>query len=129
MEEVDSDERGGDHGVCITFSTPSDLHFNQHVPSKTTFLDCNWMLTWNRLRLKRPWIQQESNDSLQSVRDTRWILFLAVPQFDNDENLTSVLGCTTDISGFKFAEHMQMISRVEAEEAKRHQETFIDMTS
>ncbi|KAG4420373.1 hypothetical protein IFR04_006485 [Cadophora malorum] len=81
------------------------------------------------LRLKRPWIQQETNDSAQSVRDTRWILFLAVPQLDDDGNLTSVLACTTDISGFKIAEHMQMISRVEAEEAKRHQETFIDMTS
>ncbi|KAI9047233.1 hypothetical protein LZ554_008687 [Drepanopeziza brunnea f. sp. 'monogermtubi'] len=81
------------------------------------------------LRLKRPWIQQESNDSVDSVRDTRWILFLAVPQLDNDGILTSVLGCTTDISGFKFAEHIQMISRVEAEEARRHQETFIDMTS
>ncbi|KAJ5050835.1 uncharacterized protein L3040_002704 [Drepanopeziza brunnea f. sp. 'multigermtubi'] len=81
------------------------------------------------LRLKRPWIQQESNDSVESVRDTRWILFLAVPQLDDDGILTSVLGCTTDISGFKFAEHIQMVSRVEAEEARRHQETFIDMTS
>ncbi|KAG4433438.1 hypothetical protein IFR05_011084 [Cadophora sp. M221] len=81
------------------------------------------------LRLKRPWVKQETNDSAQSVRDTRWILFLAVPQLDDDDKLTSVLSCTTDISGFKFAEHMQMISRVEAEEAKRHQETFIDMTS
>lgn len=79
--------------------------------------------------MKRPWIKQETNDSAQSVRDTRWILFLAVPQLDDDGKLTSVLSCTTDISGFKFAEHMQMISRVEAEEAKRHQETFIDMTS
>ncbi|KAK0124012.1 hypothetical protein ONS95_008999 [Cadophora gregata] len=81
------------------------------------------------LRLKRPWIQQEANNSAHSVRDTRWILFLAVPQLDDEGKLTSVLACTTDISGFKLAEHMQMISRVEAEEAKRHQETFIDMTS
>ncbi|KAL2062733.1 hypothetical protein VTL71DRAFT_5805 [Oculimacula yallundae] len=81
------------------------------------------------LRLKRPWIPQVTNSSAQSIRDTRWILFLAVPQLDDENNLKSVLSCTTDISGFKFAEHMQMISRHEAEEAKRHQETFIDMTS
>ncbi len=78
------------------------------------------------LRLKKPWINQGTDED---VRDARWILFLAVPQFDLENNLTKVFGCTTDISGFKFAEHVQMVSRLEAEEAKRQQESFIDMTS
>ena len=34
-----------------------------------------------------------------------------------------------EISGFKFAEHVQMKSRLQAEDAKKQQETFIDMTS
>lgn len=78
------------------------------------------------VRLKKPWIRQESNEA---VRDAKWILFLALPQLDDDGNLSKVLGCTTDISGFKFAEHVQMLSRLQAEEAKCQQETFIDMTS
>ncbi|CZR56710.1 uncharacterized protein PAC_06599 [Phialocephala subalpina] len=78
------------------------------------------------LRLKKPWIREDSGGA---VRDAKWILFLALPSVDDDGNLTKVLGCTTDISGFKFAEHVQMLSRVQAEEAKRNQETFIDMTS
>jgi hypothetical protein len=47
----------------------------------------------SELRLKKPWIRQESN---HSVRDTTWILFLAIPQLDDEGNLTKVLGCTTD---------------------------------
>jgi hypothetical protein len=80
----------------------------------------------SELRLKKPWIREES---AEAVRDTRWILFLALPQLDDSGNLTKVLGCTTDISHFKWAEAVQLRSRLQAEEAKRQQETFIDMTS
>jgi hypothetical protein len=80
----------------------------------------------SELRLKKPWIRHESNES---VRETTWILFLALPQLDNEGNLTKVLGCTTDISHFKWGESVQLQSRLQAEEAKRQQETFIDMTS
>ena len=78
------------------------------------------------LRLRKPWIR-ESNDG--AVPDARWVLFLALPQLDEDGNITKILACTTDISGVKLAEHVQLLSRLQAEEAKRHQESFIDMTS
>lgn len=80
----------------------------------------------SELRLKKPWIRQERNEA---VRDATWILFLALPQLDDNGKLTKVLGCTTDISHFKWAESVQMRSRLQAEEAKRQQEAFIDMTS
>ena len=80
----------------------------------------------SELRLKKSWIREERNEA---IRDTTWILFLARPQFDDNGNLTKVLGCTTDISHFKWAENVQMQSRLQAEEAKRQQEAFIDMTS
>jgi hypothetical protein len=80
----------------------------------------------SELRLKKPWIRQAQNEA---IRDTTWILFLALPQLDDRGNLTKVLGCTTDISHFKWAESVQMQSRIQAEEAKRQQEVFIDMTS
>lgn len=75
------------------------------------------------LRLRKPWIRQESNEA------PRWILFLALPQLDDHGNLTKILGCTTDISGVKLAENVQLVSRLHAEEAKKQQESFIDMTS
>jgi len=78
------------------------------------------------LRLKKPWIR-ESNDG--AVPDARWVLFLALAQLDDHGNITKVLACTTDISGVKLAEHVQLLSRLQAEEAKRQQESFIDMTS
>ena len=84
------------------------------------------MLFRSELRLKKPWIREERNEA---IRDTTWILFLARPQLDDNGNLTKALGCTTDISHFKWAESVQMQSRLQAEEAKRQQEAFIDMTS
>jgi hypothetical protein len=80
----------------------------------------------SELRLKKPFIRQERNEA---IPDATWILFLALPQLDENGNLTKVLGCTTDISHFKWAESVQMQSRLQAEEAKRQQEAFIDMTS
>lgn len=80
----------------------------------------------SELRLKKPWIRQVQNEE---IRDTTWILFLALPQLDDNGNLIKVLGCTTDVSHFKWAESVQTQSRVQAEEAKRQQEAFIDMTS
>jgi len=78
----------------------------------------------SELRLKKPWMRKESNEA-----NTTWILFLALPQLDDSGTLTKVFGCTTDISHFKWATHVQLQSRLQAEEAKRQQETFIDMTS
>lgn len=45
----------------------------------------------------KPWIRQ-SSESNQAVWDTTWILFLAVPQIDDDGNFVKVFGCTT-VSG------------------------------
>ncbi|KAH8649611.1 hypothetical protein BGZ60DRAFT_196731 [Tricladium varicosporioides] len=77
-------------------------------------------------RLKKPWVTQDHD---KPVRDSTWILFLGIPQLDGDGNVTKVLGCTTDISHFKWAESVQLKSRLQAEEAKKQQESFIDMTS
>lgn len=48
----------------------------------------------SELRLVKPWIRQ-SSESNQAVWDTTWILFLAVPQIDDDGNFVKVFGCTT----------------------------------
>lgn len=81
---------------------------------------------YTRLRLKKPWIREAKNGAVQ---DVKWILFLALPQLDNNGVLMKVLGCTTDISVFKFIEHDEIEHRKKAEQAKMQQEAFIDMTS
>lgn len=78
------------------------------------------------LRLKKPWIRQKPDEV---IRNTTWILYSALPQLGDDGHVTKVLGCMTDISRFKWDESVHMQSRVQAEEAKRQQEAFIDMTS
>ncbi|CAG8952915.1 hypothetical protein HYFRA_00007629 [Hymenoscyphus fraxineus] len=79
----------------------------------------------SELRVKKPWIRHHESKEA----DNTWILFLALPQLDDDGNIAKVFGCSTDISHFKWAESVSRNSRLQAEEAKRQQEAFIDMTS
>lgn len=80
----------------------------------------------SELRLKKPWVR---HDRSKAAPDATWILFLALPQLDEQGIIATIFGCTTDISHFKWAEQVQLKSRLQAEEAKRQQENFIDMTS
>ena len=91
-----------------------------------------------QLRLKKPWFRPEENTPEVSppgqrppegTKHTTWVLFLALPQLDEQNNVSKIFGCTTDISHIKWAEYVQRQSRLQAEEAKRNQESFIDMTS
>ena len=77
--------------------------------------------TSKQLRLKKPWIRTEESAEL-AVRETTWILFLALPQLDDEGKLLKIFGCTTDISHFKWAEKVQKNSKEALEE-------FIDCTS
>lgn len=91
-----------------------------------------------QLRLQKPWYRPEENTpevnpsgegATGTTKHTTWILFLALPQLDDKGNVSKIFGCTTDISHIKWAESVQRQSRLQAEEAKRNQESFIDMTS
>jgi len=91
-----------------------------------------------QLRLRKTWFRPEANTpevdtpgegTPGGTRHTTWVLFLALPQLDEQGNVSKIFGCTTDISHIKWAESVQRQSRLQAEEAKRNQESFIDMTS
>lgn len=59
-----------------------------------------------------------------------WVLCSAVPELDGqDGNVRSVMGSITDISHMKWAQVLQDQRLREAEEAKRQQNAFIDITS
>jgi len=107
----------------LNFIEPQDHELFRRIWQKLTI---SKQEVSQELRLKKPWIRQVDNEPIQ---DTTWILFLALPQLDENGNLTKVLGCTTDISHFKWGESVQKQSRLQAEEAKKQQEAFIDMTS
>ena len=77
-------------------------------------------------RVTRPWI---NNTTGKPTKESAWLLVMAFPEVDADGSVRSIMGCTTDISQLKWAESVQTRSRIDAEEAKRQQEQFMDITS
>ncbi|MCJ1471987.1 hypothetical protein MMC13_000631 [Lambiella insularis] len=77
-------------------------------------------------RTKKSWVNPAGDDS---VEYPAWVMALAFPIKYEDGSIRSIMGCTTDISHFKWAESVQTRSRIDAEEAKMQQERFMDVTS
>lgn len=92
---------------------------------------------WKRLTVERlPW-----SDELQLKKTTtrpmpsqsepmeHWCLFTAQPEFGSGGSLRSIMGSITDISHLKWAQGLQDQRLREAEETRRQQNEFIDITS
>ncbi|KAK3391255.1 hypothetical protein B0H63DRAFT_467594 [Podospora didyma] len=58
-----------------------------------------------------------------------WVLFTANPELSADGSLRSIMGSITDISHLKWAQGLQNRRLQEAEETRRRQNEFIDITS
>ncbi|CAA9961490.1 Aerobic respiration control sensor protein arcB [Pyrenophora teres f. maculata] len=58
-----------------------------------------------------------------------WVLVNSQPEIDADGELVSIMGSITDISHLKWAQGLQERRLREAEESKRQQNEFIDITS
>lgn len=58
-----------------------------------------------------------------------WVMFSALPEFSVDGSLRSIMGSITDISHLKWAQGLQNRRLQEAEETRRRQNEFIDITS
>lgn len=58
-----------------------------------------------------------------------WVMFIAQPEIASDGLLRSVMGSITDISKIKWAQDLQDHQLREAEETRRQQNEFIDITS
>ncbi|KAK5047536.1 hypothetical protein LTR84_006633 [Exophiala bonariae] len=58
-----------------------------------------------------------------------WVLVSAVPEIGPDNELRSVMGSITDMSHYHYARRLQEQRLREAEETKRQQNAFIDITS
>ncbi|KAL9110587.1 MAG: hypothetical protein Q9227_004945 [Pyrenula ochraceoflavens] len=58
-----------------------------------------------------------------------WVLFIAHPEFASDGSLRSIMGSIMDISYMKWAQGLQSRQLQEAQETRRQQNEFIDITS
>lgn len=58
-----------------------------------------------------------------------WVMFIAQPEIASDGSLRSVMGSLTDISKTKWAQGLQERQLREADETRRQQNEFIDITS
>jgi signal transduction histidine kinase/CheY-like chemotaxis protein len=80
------------------------------------------------LRMKRTWTPPMSPGIEAPTEEHAWVLALGYPIVEDGE-VTSIAGCITDISTFKWAEAVQARSATAAKEAKKLQESFIDVVS
>lgn len=78
------------------------------------------------LRLKK-WSTRPVNLHGESI--DYWVMFIAHAEFGPDEKLRAVLGSIMDISHLKWAQDLQNRRLQEAEETRRQQNEFIDITS
>ena len=102
-------------------------HFHE---SSIALIDEGWHrltvdeVPWSaELRLKKP-----SYDSLTGDEIENWILAASQPEFSEGQKRT-IIGSITNISSMKWAENLQSRRLAEAEETKRAQNNFIDITS
>ncbi|KAK2613120.1 hypothetical protein N8I77_000049 [Diaporthe amygdali] len=103
------------------------------MPSSTRTMEDGWHRLVNE---HRPW----SGELQLKIRIARpinlhgeaidyWCMFTAQPEIASDGSLRSVMGSITDISHMKWAQGLQEHQLREAEETRRQQNEFIDITS
>ena len=81
------------------------------------------------IRLKRGWNPPLSPSGDDHVEEPTWILFQAYPHAEDNGEVSSLMGCITDISHLKWAAQVQARTAEAAKTAKQRQEEFIDITS
>jgi PAS domain-containing protein len=80
----------------------------------------------NTIRLKRTWTPP--SDGKTQEEEYVWVYYSAFPHVENGA-VSSIMGCMTDVSQFKWAEVVQAKSAEEARKARQRQNEFIDIVS
>ncbi|KAJ9607863.1 hypothetical protein H2200_007942 [Cladophialophora chaetospira] len=80
------------------------------------------------IRVNRTWTPPATVDDPHPDKESCWIMVNAFPALENGE-VKSIICCLTDISRHKWAEKLQSRVAVEATEARKLQEAFIDIVS
>jgi PAS domain S-box-containing protein len=80
----------------------------------------------NTVRLKRKW--KPPSDGETHEEEHAWVFYSAFPHIE-DGTVSSIMGCMTDVSQFKWAEELQTKKIEEACKARQRQNEFIDVVS
>ncbi|KUI68655.1 Two-component system protein A [Cytospora mali] len=103
------------------------------MPSSTQQMEDGWQklanehLPWSgELQLK---VRGARPRNLHGEAIDYWVLFTAQPEISPDGSLLSIMGSITNISHMKWAQGLQELQLREAEETRRQQNEFIDITS
>ena len=81
------------------------------------------------LRLKKRWKPPSGNfGEEEATEENVWIFYRAFPNIE-DGQVTSFIGCLTDISHLKWAENVQVRRLEEEKRERKRKEDFIDITS
>ena len=80
----------------------------------------------NTIRLKRKW--KPPSDGEIHDDEHMWVYYSAFPHIEAG-SVSSIMGCMTDVSQFKWAESVQAKSAAEARKARERQTEFIDVSS
>ncbi|KAH6685941.1 aerobic respiration control sensor protein arcB [Plectosphaerella plurivora] len=127
----------------------NDRYYEMTGHSREDFYEKSWMELiedgskatmeegWNRMAVdKQPWsgeLQMKKLSAnpvdLHGEAIDYWLLVTALPEFAPDGTVRSIMGSITDISHLKWAQGLQARRLVEAEERRRQQNEFIDLTS
>lgn len=125
----------------------NDRYFEMTGLSRETMAEFTWMScvkdtslhvvdgAWERLTEdKLPWsgeVQfiESSLHNLDGEPIDYWVLSSAQPEIAADGSLLSVMGSITDISHLKWAQGLQNLRLQEAEETRRQQNEFYDITN
>lgn len=76
------------------------------------------------LRMKKSIIDERTGEELEN-----WVILDCLPEFDAENKFIGVIGSITDISKIKWVDRLQARKLQEAEETRRAQNNFIDITS
>ncbi|KAF3767951.1 hypothetical protein M406DRAFT_90515 [Cryphonectria parasitica EP155] len=103
------------------------------MPSSIKTMEDGWHILANE---HRPWsdelqlnVRHANPVNLQGDAIDYWVMFIAQPEIASDGSLRSIMGSITDISKTKWAQGLQEFQLSEAEETRRQQNEFIDITS
>ncbi|KAF7562145.1 hypothetical protein G7046_g1987 [Stylonectria norvegica] len=117
-----------------TRETQNEMSWTEFIlPSSMGTMNEGWRLMVDELL---PWsaelqLNKKSTSPVNMHGESidYWVLFMSHPEFTSQGCLRSLMGSITDISHLKWAQGLQARRLQEAEETRRQQNEFIDITS
>lgn len=110
------------------FSWQEVIHEDDQTACRLDIMKClvDQAKISNTVRLKRRWTPPSDGETHGD--EYVWVFYSAFPHIEGGV-VSSIMGCMTDVSQFKWAEAVQAKSAEEARKARERQTEFIDVVS